>query len=581
MADDRTSSMIEVAAIKRPAARYDVAILGGGLAGLTLALQLSKSRPQTSIAVLEKREGPAPQAAFKVGESTVAIGGDYFANKVGLKDHLVEHQLRKAGLRFFCPAGDNSDITRRIESGPPLYPPHDTFQIDRGLFENELASRARAAGVDVLQGARVQEVELGEDTHEVGFDQFGQRSTLQARWVVDAAGRSAIMKRKLGLSKDVGHTINSAWLRLGGGLDFEQWGAEDDAWMGRMFEHGIRQFSTNHLTGEGYWVWLIPLATGPISIGVCADPRFHPFEEIGELDAFLDWLDRHEPQLAAAIRPRTDDIQDFLRVKDFAYGVERMISTDRWALVGEAAAFADPFLSPGSDMIALSNTIAAGAIERDLDGQEIDEHVAYYGDLYQRTFAHVLSRTEDFYPVFANPWVASAKFGWDAYMSACGVVLPMISGRLSSLELMRRADEDIDRAFRLNINMHALMREWHQLEVRDCQDDFHKVGVVAAVRANLNAVSEQFDDDDALLAKLSQQVSEAEAIAVAIFFKAAAALPEPPSEDLAVNPYKISLRPQDWEADGALSQPALTLAQAHERVPDIGWMFLDYVPPSG
>ena len=34
--------------------------------------------------------------------------------------------------------------------------------------------------------------------------------------------------------------------------------------------------STNHICGEGYWVWLIPLSSGPISIGIVADPRFHP-----------------------------------------------------------------------------------------------------------------------------------------------------------------------------------------------------------------------------------------------------------------------------------------------------------------
>jgi flavin-dependent dehydrogenase len=571
--------MIEFATVKRPAARYDLAILGGGLAGLTLALQLAQRRPATSIVVLEKREGPAPQAAFKVGESTVAIGGDYFANKLDLKDHLLGRHLRKAGLRFFCPAGDNSDITRRVESGPPLYPSHDTFQIDRGLFENELAARARALGVDVLQGARVHEVQLDAAAHEVAFDQFDQPSTLKARWVVDAAGRAALLKRKLGLGREVGHTINSAWLRLAGGLDFERWGADDEAWMGRMVEPGIRQFSTNHLTGEGYWVWLIPLGTGPISIGVCADPRYHPFEAIGELDSFLEWLDRHEPQLAGALRPRLDEVQDFLRVQDFAYGVERTISTDRWALVGEAAAFADPFLSPGSDMIALSNTIAALAIERDLDGKPIDEHVSYYGELYQRTFAHVLSRTEDFYPVFANAWVASVKFGWDTYMSACGVVLPMLAGRLPDLELMRAADADIDRVFRLNINMHALLREWHALERRDWEGEFHKAGIVGAIRGNLMAVGAEYDDER-LLAKLREQVAEAEAIAIAIFHRAAAALPAPPSEDLAFNPYAISLRPEDWESDGAFAEPKLTLAQARERVPDVDWIFIDHAPAS-
>ena len=85
--------------------------------------------------------------------------------------------------------------------------------------------------------------------------------------------------------------------------------------MGKMSEPGIRKFSTNHLMGEGYWVWLIPLSTGPISIGVCADPRVHPFEEISELERMMEWLKRHEPQLAAAVEPRLGDVEDFLRVR--------------------------------------------------------------------------------------------------------------------------------------------------------------------------------------------------------------------------------------------------------------------------
>src|SRR5262249_61284892 len=98
--------------------RHDVVVLGGGLAGLTFAIQLKQQRPRTSGAVLDRREGAAPEAAFKVGESTVPSGAHYFADIVGMKEHLEQDHLRKMGLRFFLPEGDNSDITRRIEVGP-------------------------------------------------------------------------------------------------------------------------------------------------------------------------------------------------------------------------------------------------------------------------------------------------------------------------------------------------------------------------------------------------------------------------------------------------------------------------------
>ena len=49
----------------------DLTILGGGLAGLSLALQVRQQLPDAKITVLEKRQHPVPEAAHKVGESTV------------------------------------------------------------------------------------------------------------------------------------------------------------------------------------------------------------------------------------------------------------------------------------------------------------------------------------------------------------------------------------------------------------------------------------------------------------------------------------------------------------------------------
>ena len=49
-------------------------ILGGGLAGLSLALQLRQRFADQEIVVLERRNHPVPHATHKVGESTVEIG---------------------------------------------------------------------------------------------------------------------------------------------------------------------------------------------------------------------------------------------------------------------------------------------------------------------------------------------------------------------------------------------------------------------------------------------------------------------------------------------------------------------------
>jgi len=544
--------------------RYDVAILGGGLAGLTLSIQLKRERPDTSVVVLEKREGPAPLAAFKVGESTVPAGAHYFANVVGMETHLRERQLIKFGLRFWMPAKDgNADITKRTEFGPADFPPQDNWQIDRGLFENELAARARYLGVDVVQGCRVQDVDFGagSDDHTVTYTQGEAEASVRARWVVDAAGRASFLKRKLDLAKEIEHTVNSAWLRLRGGLDLEQWGIDDREWMGKMPEPGRRQYSTNHLLGKGYWVWLIPLSSGPISIGVCADPRIHPYEEINELDAFIEWMKEHEPPLGADLDARRDDVDDFLRVSNFAYGVEQTYSTDRWSLVGEAGAFADPFYSPGSDFIAYGNTFTTDLIKTDLDGNDIAEKVEYYNDYYQRTFAYVIQKYTDHYPTMGQPAVMMPKLLWDSVVNHCAQTMIMIQNKFGDYWFLRSTHDDVDRMYRLAINMQQLFRDWRE-HLTEWEDYPGGIGFLPLIQATFAATSQY--DDNSLRAEIERERKAAEAMAVDIFhFAAAAVLDEKPDPGRPVNPYKVSLRPERWEEDGLYDdQAGLTLEQA-------------------
>jgi hypothetical protein len=332
--------------------------------------------------------------------------------------------------------------------------------------------------------------------------------------------------------------------------------------MSKMPEPGLRQYSTNHLLGEGYWVWLIPLSTGPISIGVCADPRIHPFEQISELDRMLEWLRRHEPQLAAAIEPRRDEIEDFLRVEDFAYGVDQAYSTDRWSLVGEAAAFADPFYSPGSDFIGYGNTFTTDLIARDLDGEDIAERVDFYNDFYQRAFAHVISKYEDHYPTMGQPAVMWPKLTWDSLINHYAQTLLMIQNRLTNLEFMKSVDDDVEAVYRLHARVEQLLLDWRDME-NEVRPYSGGIGFHPLLRATL-AVAREWGDDD-LRDEMRHQREAAEAMAVVVFHHAAeAVLPEAPDPERPINPYAVSMHPERWEEDGLYDEPGLTLAQAKE-----------------
>src|SRR5579875_2403651 len=139
--------------------QYDVAILGGGLAGLTLALQLKQTRPAMRIFIAEKQKHPVPEAAHKVGESTVEIGAHYLRS-LGLGEYLERQQLIKYALRYFFSTEGNWDITRRVEFGGAILPLLDSYQLDRGRIENMLSEYLPDLGVKLLDGAKVQRIDL-------------------------------------------------------------------------------------------------------------------------------------------------------------------------------------------------------------------------------------------------------------------------------------------------------------------------------------------------------------------------------------------------------------------------------------
>ena len=570
---DRSASQFEIKSIRAPKDQYDVAILGGGLAGLTLALQTKLARPDTSILVAEKREAPAPEAAFKVGESTVEVGAYYYREKCGMADHLNESHLRKAGLRFFFPAGDNSDIARRVEFVTPDQ--YFNHQIDRGRFENEAFDRAVKLGVDAFRGHRVREVELDRDPHQVTLERDGgDTTTVSARWVVDASGRSNILRKKLGLQSETGHQINAAWFRLAGGVDIESW-SDDEEWINRVDERGFRALATVHLVDEGYWVWLIPLSSGAHSIGVCADPRFHPFERINEFDRLVEWFKEHEPQLAAEVEPRRDDVMDFLVIENFSYASTQMFSSDpRWCLVGEAGGFVDALYSPGSDFIGYTNSFTSDLIRRDLDGEDVEERAEFYNFFFYQLFDPTVSLYKDQYQFFGNPQVMLAKNLYDNTAYFCTLAFLFLHDKMTDLDALAEVVDQFQTVIPLLGRMQDFFRDWHQLDQRKWE------GVSVLSKDFTPMIERQQElsvpfEDAAFKQRAVENIELLKAVAVWLFHKAAKNLPDPPDEDAPINALAISLRPEKWEEEGLFADDGMTFAQASEMLPGIDEFWLE------
>lgn len=394
---------------------YDVVICGGGKAGLCIARQLRHTLPSASIAVVERSTRPLPLACHKVGESSVELATHYFREVLGLEDYLEETHLHKNGLRFFTDGG-STPLKERPEIGPAEFPIVPSFQIDRGRFETDMRGFIEEAGVDLLEGVSVRDLEIGEEneTHHVALS---DGRTLNARWLVDASGRGRLVSKRLDLRRPSPNAASAAWFRIEGQLRVADLVHKDErAWHARDVD-GNRWQSTIHLMGQGYWVWIIVLATGHTSIGIVADHEHHPFATYNREERANDWLKKHEPQLAAFLegKPR----EDFRVVHNYSYLSERVFdSKRRWACVGEAALFVDPLYSLGGDFLGMANTYATRIIREDLEGvsdaqrHPVAEALNETMLLLAQDAARTLSTNGK---VFPHSDVLGAKLWWDFF----------------------------------------------------------------------------------------------------------------------------------------------------------------------
>jgi flavin-dependent dehydrogenase len=314
----------------------DVAVIGGGPAGSTAAALLA--RRGYKIIALEKSRHPR----FHIGESLLPMNLPVF-ERLGVLDKVRALGVFKAGADFDADneRGYNTfAFARAIGKSPP-----HAYQVWRQDFDKMLYDHARESGADAREGQEVLKVEqknARESLLEVRADD-GRSYCIQARYVIDASGRDALLSSKHKLRRK--NTRHQSAAIFGHFRGAELRPGEDAGNISiYRFDHG--------------WMWMIPLPDGVMSIGAVCRPEYLKRRR-GRTEEFLLETLYQSAGLKRRME-RAELISEVHVTGNYSYDSTRM-GGPGWVLVGDAFAFLDPVFSSGV-YLAMSGAEQAAAV---------------------------------------------------------------------------------------------------------------------------------------------------------------------------------------------------------------------------
>ncbi len=347
----------------------DVAIIGGGFAGSSLALLLRREQPDLKVLLIDRSE----RSDRKVGEATTEIGGEFLHRRLALTRYLANHHIAKQGLRLWFAKDAGTAVDDCAEVGSDYQVRMPSFQVDRSQLDPHVLQLAQEAGVEVWRPVKVADCSFPEAGGAVIEVKSADESrTVHARWVVDASGRAATLARRMKTFRPLGeHPTNAIWGRFRGVKDLD---GHDLRTRHPKFGRSCiasRSAATNHLTGYGWWCWIIPLKGGDVSAGLVYDSRLYTPPEGARLgDRLKAHLATHP--LGRELFTDAELVETEARTYSGLPYFSEKLAGPGWQLVGDAAGFLDPLYSPGLDYCSWTVRCALGRIAEEAAGRPVD-----------------------------------------------------------------------------------------------------------------------------------------------------------------------------------------------------------------
>lgn len=395
---------------------FDVIILGGAFSGASTAILLRREHPALRVLIVEKA------VAFdeKVGEATTEMAAMFLTRRLAMWQHLEAEHLPKEGLRYWFTNDRVTGHANATEAGGYLRSSVPSFQLRRDALDEHLLATAVAEGAELRRPAKVVDVQLADFDNRVMLE---DGATLRCRWLLDATGRVTLLGRKLGLIKrNDDHPIAAVWCRWRNVTHIDDIAARQGLLATRNVSS--RRLATNHYVGLGYWIWVIPLGNGETSIGVVFDKRLIDLHQSKDRPrdfiAFLKAIPALAELLVAA-EPRLDDLRFYSHLP---YVASQYMGRG-WALLGDAAAFLDPYYSPGLDHASFTADATAAIVGREAKGEDISAAIAEHNAAFTRSYDRFFKAAyQDKYYYMGEADLLSASFILDTAHYYIFLVMP-------------------------------------------------------------------------------------------------------------------------------------------------------------
>jgi geranylgeranyl reductase family protein len=362
----------------------DVLVVGAGPAGSVAAATLA--RAGIEVLLVEAREHPRPKACAEYASPRIA-------------DELA--RLRPAlAWRSMARPIDGMDVVRgpdrvRIGYRDRAGHPRPAWGVDRLTFDALLATTASAAGADLRERSRVEQLVVSDGRVRGAVLRTPDGPVeVRAGWVIGADGARSTVARRLGVARQ------PRIRRVGLVTHVDGDGGLDD--------HGEMH------VGDGYYVGLAPLPEGGLNVGMAL-----PMTTREPAERRYERAIAGLPAVAGRIRGlrRTAPLRG---VAPIGHRVTRAAGPG-WLLVGDAAGFLDPFTGEGIYRALRSGRAAAEAILD--DATHADER---YAEARQAAFAAKSALT----------WVVQAML---AAPPALGYALRRLEGRPAAAAVLGSA----------------------------------------------------------------------------------------------------------------------------------------------